>query len=51
MSETEKITIRLLQAIHNSGYSYAELEKRSGISNQLCKDMQLELQKNPFRCY
>lgn len=32
MSETEKITIRLLQAIHNSGYSYAELEKRSGIS-------------------
>lgn len=32
MSETEKITIRLLQAIQNSGYSYAELEKRSGIS-------------------
>ncbi|MFQ9922054.1 MAG: helix-turn-helix domain-containing protein [Beduini sp.] len=32
MSETEKITKRLLQAIQDSGYSYAELEKRSNIS-------------------
>ena len=32
MNEIEKIISRLNSAIKNSGYSYAELEKRSGIS-------------------